>query len=104
MSCVQSLANDLMEIKDNVVKLNDKPVLLSEKDDLWVKLKALHIADVLTGLKDYLDEIKKRNPNAAKMGKKDGDDAPSLTDMSKVHSHSNTLYFTTSYASSLPYR
>jgi hypothetical protein len=84
----QSLANDLMDIKDNVVTLNTKgkeqAVLLSEKDDLWCRLKSRHIADVLTGLKDYLEEIKQRNPNAAKGVKKDGADAPSLTDMSKM--------------------
>ena len=84
--------SDLLPLKDNIVTITSKAgktstVVLSEKDELWTKFKAMHVADVLNGLKEYLDEIKAKNPQAAKLssGKKDGaDSAPSLTDMSNM--------------------
>jgi len=81
----QALVNDLLELRDgNIITLEQKgkstDILLNEKDELWVKFKHMHIADVLGGLKEYLDLIKARNPNVSKLAN-GGGGGPSMAEM-----------------------
>jgi syntaxin-binding protein 1 len=82
----QALVNDLLNVRDgNVITIKakdkEKEVLLNEKDELWVKFRHMHIADVLGGLSEYLDSIKARNPQAVKVAS--GADGTTIQDMSK---------------------
>ncbi len=62
------------------VKGKKQDVILSDKDELWAKFKHLHIADVLEGLKAFLDEIKAKNPAVSQLGNKGGE-APSMKEL-----------------------
>jgi hypothetical protein len=70
----QSLVNDLLEVKDNVVSadVNGKhsEVLLSQKDELWVKFKHQHIAEVIDGLTAYLSDFKARHKGVSALNNK----------------------------------
>ena len=70
----QSLVNDLLEVKDNVVTtdVNGKKteVLLSQKDELWVKFKHQHIAEVIDGLTAYLSDFKARHKGVSALNNK----------------------------------
>lgn len=67
------MANDLCEVTDGVieVELKGKPqkVVLSEKDELWVKFRHRHVADCIDGpdgLPVVQAAIMAKNPNAKK--------------------------------------
>lgn len=83
----QALVNDLLDVRDgNIITIkskdgNSKDVLLNEKDELWMKFRHMHIAEVLGGLTEYLENIKARNPQAVKLAS--GDDGTTIQDMGK---------------------
>jgi hypothetical protein len=78
----------LLKVEENVItiEVKGKPqqVLLNEKDELWVKFRHLHIADVLTGLGEFLDGIKARNPQAVKMQNQGGGNEPSQAELAMI--------------------
>ena len=62
-------------------KEREEEVLLNERDELWTKFRHMHIADVLGGLSEYLESIKARNPQAARLAS--GADGSTIQDISK---------------------
>jgi Sec1 family len=70
----QSLAQDLLTIKENVIDVKvttnagetqDKEALLSESDDLWVELRHMHIAKVIQAISLRMKDIIQNNSSAA---------------------------------------
>jgi len=48
----ESILYDFFEINDNLLTFRDKKHKLEEKDDVWMKFKNKHIAEVLNGLQE----------------------------------------------------
>ena len=70
----QALAQDLLEIKDNIIPVKvttnagetlTKEAVLNENDDLWLSLRHLHIANVIKNISDRMKEILQTNNSAA---------------------------------------
>ena len=69
----QTMVNDLLPIKDNVISYKaeqnkgsvEKQVLLNENDELWVELRHFHIAKVIEVIKERMADIIQNNAGAA---------------------------------------
>uniref|UniRef100_A0A8C1XW44 Syntaxin binding protein 3 n=1 Tax=Cyprinus carpio TaxID=7962 RepID=A0A8C1XW44_CYPCA len=62
----QAMAYDLIQIKDNTYEYETKEALLNEEDELWVKLRHMHIAEISIG---GLSQLMKKMPGFRKQMK-----------------------------------
>jgi len=84
----ECLVHDLLPVQaNNMIKVKiqgrDKQALLNEGDEVWVKLRHKHIADVLNALTTDVDDIKKRNATAVKVQRGEGA-GPSMEELGKI--------------------
>ena len=53
----ESIVYDFFEVSENVLTFNNKKHKLEDKDDVWMKFKNKHIAEVLNGLQSDFREF-----------------------------------------------
>ena len=90
----RALIYDLMEVKNNSIKLNNKKITLSDDDELWHNYKLLHIAEVFQKLsKDFEDFQKSDLSKVGNTSNMDSfsDMANALTNMSSYKLKTNQL-------------
>ncbi len=88
----QCMVKDLLPMEEDKIKVQAQPggdggvakeVLLNEKDDVWVKLRGKHIADVLTTLSTDIREIVNSNTGVA-LNTKSSKKSLSMSQMAKA--------------------
>lgn len=90
----RALIYDLMDVKNNTLKINNKKVNLSDDDELWHTYKLLHIAEVFQKLsKDFEDFQKSDLSKVGNTANMDSfsDMANALTNMSSYKIKTNQL-------------
>ena len=90
----RALIHDLLEVKNNTLKLNNKKIVLSDDDELWHNYKLLHIAEVFQKLSKDFEDFQKSD--LSKIGKNSSSDsfsdmANALTNMSSYKIKTNQL-------------
>ena len=90
----RALCYDLMDVKNNTIKINNKKITLSDSDELWHNYKLLHIAEVFNKLSKDFEEFQKSD--LSKVGNTSNMDsfsdmANALTNMSSYKLKTNQL-------------
>ena len=90
----RALVYDIMEVKNNSLKINNKKIVLSDDNELWHTYKLLHIAEVFQKLSKDFEDFQKSD--LSKIGKPNNMDsfsdmANALTNMSSYRIKTNQL-------------